>query len=370
MSFCVNDGRAPRRYNPKERPRKHNSMKALIYADLQATDGHERCFTDPAEPLQLARVKRFYRDLKRIYDSYKCDYLWDLGDTTDDRSYLPMTAIDAVLEGLDPFPDNEFNLKLIGNHEQYLRDTTKHIGRMFDRKFDVIASTEVFEFDERTLLICAAYPATYPALNEWIGKMLYQYRCYERKILLGHFQVAGCSLNSGTALTGIDLALLRKCSLCLLGHVHKPQSLGPCHYVGSPFQQDFGEKGEEKRVGILDLETLKLTWVSLKGFPEYRVVRFQDWLQQVKSAEEHRYQVLLSNPKEAEAFYAHKLMNYATPIYDYRLTTEASKEADLQRSWTKDDIMRRYLHSVPPGRRGIQSPTEVVLELGQMIVGV
>lgn len=352
-------------------------MKALIYADLQATDGHERCFNDPNTPLQLWRVRRFYAELKRIFDAKKCTCLWDLGDTTDDRSYLPMPAIDAVLEGLEPFPDHELNIKLIGNHEQYLRDTTKHIGRMFSRKFDVVATTEAFEIagspgKPDVLVACAAYPATDAALNDWLSQTAYAYRNYQHRILLGHFQVVGCAMSSGLATSGIDKATLHRYSLSLLGHVHKPQMIGsdktsPIHYVGSPFQQNFGEKGEQKRVGVLDLETLTLTWVPMQGFPEYRVVTFAEWEKLIKKEEEHRYQVLLRDPKQAEAFYAHPLMGYAEPIYNYELESTAKTEVLARQSWTTADVMQRWLDRTPPGSRGIQLPPEDVLEFGQVI---
>ena len=341
-------------------------MRALVYADVQATDGHERCFNDAAESLQLMRVRRFYAELKRIYDEQNCDCLWDLGDTTDDRTYIPMTAIDEILAGLEPFPEHELNIKLIGNHEQYLRDCTKHIGRLFERKFDVVATTESFEVDD-VLVACAAFPATDAALNAWLSKTAYTFRNYGKKLLLGHFQVVGCSLNSGTAVTGIDATMVRKYDLCLLGHIHKPQRIGNAYYVGSPFQQNFGEKGEGKRVGIFDFDTFELTWIPMEGFPEYRVVNYQQWVKLVKKQEEHRYQVLLLDPKEAESFYAHPLMAYATPIYDYELNSKAKDEAVQRQTWTKEDVMKRYVDKTPPGSRGIQASPEDVLALGDLI---
>jgi exonuclease SbcD len=42
-----------------------------------------------------------------------------------------------------------------------------------------------------------------------------------------------------------------------LGHLHRPQEVpspSPCYYAGSPFQLDFGEQGQEKRVVIVDAQ--------------------------------------------------------------------------------------------------------------------
>jgi hypothetical protein len=341
--------------------------KALVYSDLQATDGHERMFNKPDMPLQLWRVRKTYSDLFKIFTRHKCDCLWDLGDTTDDRSFLPMPAIDAVMEGLQQFPDHELNIKLIGNHEQYLRDATLHIGRMFASKFAVIDQTDVFEVDD-TLIACAAYPSTDATLADWLSKTAYAYRNYSRKLLLGHFQVVGCALNSGQAVLGIPLEACEKFNLSLLGHVHKPQKLGRnTHYVGSPFQQNYGEKYEEKRVAIVDTTTLKVEWVPLDGFPVYRVVTYEEWAKLVRKDSEDRYQVILSSNADAEAYYKHPLMACAEPIYDFAMSKEQQEEAASQQRWSQEDMMQRWMKEHKPEDYGIQVTSDEVLALGQYI---
>jgi len=341
-------------------------LRALVFADLQATDGHERCFNAANDSLQLARVRRFFAEIWRIFQEQKCDCLWDLGDTTDDRSDIPLPAIDAVLAGLSPFPKHDMNTKLVGNHDQFIRDGSIHNGRMFEHKFSVVNTTDVFEFDD-TLIACASYPASEPALADWLKHIAFQYRNYEKKILLGHWQVAGCTLDGGKAATGIDPMLLRPFSVCLLGHVHKPQSNHNFHYVGSPFQQNFGERDQAKAVGIIDLETLQITWIPMIGFPEYRVMDFPQWVETVKREEEHRYQVYLLNSDQAKAYYAHPLMSYAEPIYNYQLSGEAQKQSSQRRSLTKADVMQRWVENSPPSSRGIQMPLEDVMDLGNAI---
>lgn len=341
--------------------------RALAYADLQATDGHERCFRNSKLPLQLYRVAKFYADLWRIFQEQKCDCLWDLGDTTDDRSYLPMTGIDAVMAGLEPFPSHELNIKLIGNHEQYLRDTTVHIGRMFAHKFAVVSNCESFDVED-TLVACAAYPASDHATAEWLSKTAYAYRNYERRLLLGHFQVVGAELNSGKALVGIPTAAIEKYTLSLLGHVHRPQQVGRNgFYVGSPFQQNFGEKNEEKRVAIVDTDTLDVVWIPMEDYPRYRVVSFRDWFEMAQADSEDRCQVMLANAQEAEEYYKHPLMGQAEPIYDYQLSHEAQTEIAERRAWTQRDVMARWMREKPPKNYGINSLDAEVMEVGNWI---
>jgi hypothetical protein len=339
-------------------------VKALIYSDLQATDGHEKSFLEHDTPLQIKRVRKFYGDLHAIFAQHECDCLWDLGDTTDDRSALPMTAIDAVMEGLSRFPDHKWNLKLIGNHEQYLRDATVHVGRMFDPYFRVIPDTDVLDVNAEVAIACAAYPATDQKLSDWLAATMQKLRGRD-SVLLGHFQVVGAEMSGGSAVTGIQLKAIKRFGVTFLGHVHRPQALSEtAFYVGSPFQQNFGEAGENKRVAVFDLDTFKITWVPLVGYPEYRTVPFKEWAAQVKEGSEDRYQVRLANAEEAEAFYAHPLMSRANPAYSYEMPEEAAKQAEQQKAWTREDVMRRYVDQTPPTSRGIDIPTEELVEIG------
>lgn len=342
--------------------------RCLIYSDLQATDGHERCRKNANMPLQIYRVTKFYKDLWTIYQQYRCSMLWDLGDTLDDRSAIPIPALDAVKSGLDQFPENEHNLKLVGNHEQYLRDTSISAGKLFSPKFAVVERTEAFELDDRTVVVMASFPASDAALTTWLDEAAYKHRGYARRILLGHFQVVGCQLNSGQALLGIPRMTIEKFDLALLGHVHKPQKVGlNAFYIGSPFQQNFGERNEAKRVGVLDLDTLKIEWVALNGYPEYHVLEFADWAKRVTQGEEHRYQVVLHTAEDAEKFYKHPLMSYAEPVYSYTTPEAATAENKATTAWTLDAVLSRWTETNDPKNSGIELPLSDVLDIGKAL---
>ncbi len=52
-------------------------------------------------------------------------------------------------------------------------------------------------------------------------------------------------------------AQLPRAHYIALGHIHKPQAISassPCLYAGSPLQLDFGERGQQKRVVIVDAQ--------------------------------------------------------------------------------------------------------------------
>ena len=316
-------------------------VKLLVYSDLQADVSHEMCFNAPDVHLQIHRVRTFYRVLKEVFDAYRCDGLVDLGDTFDDRTSLHYRALDAVLEGLSLFPASDLNIKLQGNHEQHLRDCSLDLRRLFEPRFTVVSQAEVIKLTEDTHFFCAAYPASDEALHGWLHAEAHRYREVPVRILLGHFQVVGSQMTSGSAVTGIPAKALRPFTTVLLGHVHRPQTIGSnAHYVGSPFQQNFGEKNEAKRVAILDTESGAVDWQPLEGFPEYRVCDFQEFVRLARPEDEHRYQVYVRSAEEAEQYYAHPLMNRAEAIYDYQIKPDTKTESLT--ALTLEAVMQRY----------------------------
>lgn len=342
-------------------------MKALVYADLQATEGSERCFHNRALSLQQWRTRKFYTDLQRIFVEHRCDCVWDLGDTTDDRCSIPIPTIDVVLEGISRFPEHPWNFKLIGNHEQFLRSTSVHVGRLFSSRFSVVEEPKVVRSTDGPVYVLCPFPYEDDQLAAWLEAVLEDYP-NDDKVLLGHFQVIGCKLNSGESKEGIPKALLKEFKLGLLGHVHRPQSLFEhVHYVGSPFQQDKGEAGEQKRVGIVDTDTFKVQWVTLEGFPEYRTYTLVQFIELAREDSEDRIQVVLRNQAEAEQFYAHPLSSRADPVYQYSVQSQVAEQRNAVEQWTRSrkGVILKYFELNPPTNKGIAVPTDELVSLAE-----
>lgn len=347
-------------------------MKALVFGDLQATEGHEKTFENPALSLQRWRVQKFYEDALKLYRREKCDAIWDLGDTTDDRTAIPIITLDAVIAGFSRFPRSDFNIKLIGNHEQYVRSTELHAGKVFSSNFRVVDSVQEIELAHDAVVLACAYPPADSAVSDWLVDRLRQHRG-RKVILLGHFQVAGCQLNSGTSLTGVPKSSLDGVSLGLLGHIHKFQEVASnVFYVGSPFQQDFGEAGDRKVVGIVDTRSLTVTWHSFEDFPKYHEVDLASFINLVDENSEDRFRVVIRNYDEAERFYAHPLSVRADPIYDYKSKASTTKPGPggSVPGWTRDleKALDVYVEQVPPDSRGVLIDRRELLQAGLDIV--
>lgn len=344
-------------------------MKLLVYADVQTTDGDELCYTQPNTTLQHFRVARFYSDLLEIYKKFGCEGVVDLGDTTDDRSSIPLPTLKVLSDCTNLLPDGE-NYKLTGNHEQFLRDTTINNACLFEHKFTVVENRIVWDMDGWYGFF-ASYPADHKDLAHWLMKE--SGRVKGKKILFGHFQVVGATLGSATALSGVPVEALAAFDMVLLGHVHQPQSLNErVHYVGSPFQQNWGETGQQKRVAILDTEKKgalsMLTWIRLTNYPEYRRVTLAEFKKIAKEPDEHRYRVALKSHEETEEFFKHPAFNRAVAEYDYEVTPPAEGvDPEKAKDWSFDGICRRYLELVPPSKVGVDLPLDDMLDIGRSL---
>jgi len=339
------------------------AMRLLIYSDLQATDGSELCFNQPGLTLQHYRTKRFFDDLARLYVKHACDGVVDLGDTTDDRAAIPMPTLEVLGAGIAKLPDGS-HWKLTGNHEQFLRDTSVNNRRLFEHRFNVVDNREIKLLDGLYMFF-ASYPANHLELAEWLLKETRHIR--GPKVLFGHFQVEGAFFNNSTALTGVPKSVLSKFDLVLLGHIHIPQAVTPkIHYVGSPFQQDWGEANQAKRVGIVDTHTLTVEWIPLTGYPEYRAVTLAEFNAIAEDTTEHRYRVTLNNHAEAEQYFRHPHFRRASADYNYD-ETPAEPLVETQ-DWTFEGMCRRYLKLMPPANTGIEFSTEEMLDVTAQII--
>ena len=297
-------------------------MRVLVFADLQADEGAERLRSDPSIPLQRWRVQRFYQWAANLVQSHKIDAVWDLGDTTNDRTALLHPTVQAVTRGCAALTAGLpalHNFKLIGNHEQYSKGGQTHVGSLFHPYFNVIQDRSVFTLpNDRLHVVCASFPSDYNDLETWLDKTLSTLADRDRAqtmriVVLGHFMVLGATI----AQHGIGWGTLKHADCVLLGHVHRRQKLpGKCSwYIGSPFQQDFGEANDpEKCVAILDTDTLAVEWVPTP-FPTYRTVSVAELAAAARSNDVLK--VMVRSSDEAQRLYASPLAHTVQPVYAF-----------------------------------------------------
>ena len=349
-------------------------MRFLIYGDLQASDGHERCFNDPSVPLQRWRVDTFMQFLTETYVSEKCQGLIDLGDTTDDRQAIPIPTIQSVLTPLSKFKGGH-NIKLIGNHEQWLRSTEVNPGVMYDSVFKVVKSHEVIDFPKCPVVFaCVSYIDDEDKLKKTITETVLKATLVangRKVVLLGHFSVKGAMAHGMELQDGLEAKDISKVDATFLGHIHKFQEFKSNHfYVGSPFQQNFGELNETKYVMVLDTKTGRVYPIDTK-MPQYHRQNLAQFEATVVENSEDRFEVKLKSFEEAEKFYAHPLSHRAVPIYDYIESKPGTSNVEASTADIVFDVktlMKSYLDTNPPDKKGLTTSPDDLLVFGQELM--
>lgn len=341
-------------------------MKFLIYGDLQATDGDSVCFHDPSTSLQHWRVERFFKDIEKLATEHGCEGIIDLGDTTDDRSSIPLTTIDVIGRGLKRLEQFEENHKLIGNHEQFLRDTSVDNRQLFAHTFQVHPGNLILKMHGVDHFFCS-YPASYKELADWLSG----WTTPGPRVLFGHFQVKGTRTNSGISLDGIPLELLsHNFDLVVLGHIHASHALADnVSYLGSPFQQDWGEQGQKKYVGIYDTSTVRMELVEMTGYPVYRTVTYPEFLEQPFDSED-RYRVQLASHEETELFFQHPQFKRGEPVYIYDASGESGEELKVESDWSFEAVTRRYMDVIVPEKVGIDLDPDEMVSVAKNLAGL
>lgn len=331
----------------------------MLFADLQADEGSDRLRADPTVPLQRWRVQQFYRWAATLVRERQLDAVWDLGDTTNDRTALAHPTVQAVTRGcaeLTAGLSPVYNYKLLGNHEQHLKSTATHVGDIFSPYFRVVEDRAVFTLPALHLhVICISFPVDATSVAQWLEQTVAALIARDRAqvmriIVLGHFAVEGASLGSGnTARHGIPRSVFKGVDRVFLGHVHRRQTLFPevGWYVGSPFQQDFGEAQDPaKCVAILDTVTLEVEWVPTP-FPAYRTIPVTELAAAVHGEDVLR--VTVRSPAEAQQLYASPAAGSVSPVYAF--ASEATEDAaPAVESLDFAGLTRAYTASAPlPG---------------------
>ena len=274
--------------------------KYLVFTDLQAKDGITYCRQNPDVPLQRWRVDKFIDQLFELAAEHEVDGIIDLGDTTDDRNSVELTTLNQVSR----LGHSKYGfIKLIGNHEQFRKDQSVDTRTLYPA-WNVVSGNQVFKVGGCTIL-ASAYSDDFKATDEWVSFNADKNRSGGPIVVLGHWDVVGAEMSASKSLFGVKRETLDKADLVLLGHIHKPQQLGKStYYVGSPFQQDYGEAGEEKRVGLLELEggEVSLAWIRIDGMPQYYNMTLDVLKTHAEFGPEDRLTVPLLTPEETIEF--------------------------------------------------------------------
>lgn len=195
-----------------------------------------------------------------------------LGDVLDNRNEVSVTTLHVLHKFFKTLED--FNsIIVIGNHDCYYskRSDIHSIGTLNDwGNIEVVDKVTTVNLFNQTLTFCP-----WNTQLEDIPKS---------DILFGHFEINTFKMNGGHVCeSGYNSqALLEKASLVLSGHFHKTDTRvyknGKIVYVGSAYENNWGEYGDPKGFYVLNLHDNELEFVTNTVSPKHVKIRLSELL--------------------------------------------------------------------------------------------
>jgi DNA repair exonuclease SbcCD nuclease subunit len=193
-----------------------------------------------------------------------------LGDILDNRNEVSVTTLHILHRFFKTLED--FNIIItIGNHDCYYtkRSDVHSLGTLSDwTNIEVIDKPVSVNLFNQTLTFCP-----------WNTQLA---DIPKSDILFGHFEINTFKMNGGHVCeSGYNSQeLLDKASLILSGHFHKTDTRdyknGKIVYVGSTYENNWGEYGDPKGFYILNLHDNALEFVSNNVSPKHVKIRLSE----------------------------------------------------------------------------------------------
>ena len=190
-----------------------------------------------------------------------------LGDLFDERKYLSIKTMNVALKIGRLL--NEFQTFLIlGNHDVLYKDRLLPSSlELFEKHENITIVHEKYELDDLLLLPWNVGPPV--ALDQYDA-------------VLGHFAINSFNISDSFVYEGgdTDPSDFSNAKNVYSGHFHNPMKKGNIMYLGSPFQQRFGDSDVPRGYYILENGNVEL--IEFTGVPKFYKIYTKDKLDKEK----------------------------------------------------------------------------------------
>lgn len=246
-------------------------MKRIVFvADVQLHN-HSQNATVTADGLN-SRLHYGLETLRQAASLAEGGIVVINGDLFDHRRYLEIDVLVHTYRTLVEMTKSlERIVIVVGNHDQFLKDGSVHSTEIFQShpKIEVIGEWRIIGLGSEygsISLCCHAFSLDIERVKHFISGVA----SAVGGILVLHQEVVGASMGHSICDKGLRMEDLcaDRFKFVLLGHFHAPQTLAPTvHYIGSPYQVDRSEAGDQKRFLVWD--GTRMAQKAVTGVPRY-----------------------------------------------------------------------------------------------------
>ena len=243
------------------------------------SDVHFGCRNNSETYLEIIK-KLFNETLSTILDDENITDVRILGDLFDCRNNINIRTLNVAMDVFRWYKSNKPNIKfkiLLGNHDIYYKnridvnsiECLRQIGNI-----EIIDKVTTENINGKSLI---SYPWLIPGSNEHShfislanGKTTYDY-CF------GHFEVRGFEISKGVYDTeNLEISLFKNFNKVFTGHYHLRNTIKNVTYLGCPFQQTWGDYGDDKGINIIDIDEMSHRFIKNTTSPEYIKISIDD----------------------------------------------------------------------------------------------
>ncbi|MFZ9876811.1 MAG: metallophosphoesterase, partial [Candidatus Nanopelagicales bacterium] len=186
--------------------------------------------------------------IKSVMYKQKLDTIFFAGDVFHDRHEIGVNTLHTAKMFFDCL--KEFNIHLIpGNHDAFLSSTVE------------VNSVEILE---RNNVFVYSTPTTIEVADKKVTFCPWKTQTKDLEVvdmLVGHFEIANFKMNATKICDHGDSStdLLEKAKAVVTGHFHLREHRQYDNgkfvlYLGSPHEMDFGDRGQQKGVTVIDFD--------------------------------------------------------------------------------------------------------------------
>ena len=179
-------------------------------------------------------VLELFKEIADECDRRNVDTILHLGDFYDNRRALNVKTLNYAHQ-IGKILNQFETWIVVGNHDQYFKNQTHPHSLVTLKEF-----TNIHIVDEP---VC---------LGPWqIGLVPWSqdFKHLECPVLMGHFEINGFKMNDGYIMrrASLNASDFKKFKMVVSGHFHTPTpGIDGIKYLGSPYQQDFGDAGSSR----------------------------------------------------------------------------------------------------------------------------
>ena len=240
-------------------------MKFIFSADWHGTGFlQDKIIEESNMPERLDSIRNVIRQMSNYGREYDINNIIIGGDILHNKSIIYTDALDMLLDYFRENKDLTFHI-IDGNHDLSGKgEGSKSALKALESEINIVRFKSATKICSDKIL-----------LVPYSTKMIQEIKNNSCEYLISHFGLNEAQLNSGISLVAdVGISDLRgKYKYVYLGHYHAPQEIITndieIYYAGSPYQKDWGEKGEIKRFLVVDTEEHTTESIPTTGYKQH-----------------------------------------------------------------------------------------------------